>query len=142
MTRDQVITDLLACLDAMGPAHGQPLAAELVKRGIHLASELSPLPALTLFNESVDTQDLTSGAAERKLVAHVWGAVNAAAGDYSDLDDLAAGVVMALADPELNPHWQRTSLARLEIYEGGAGDPLGLFDLEVLVTYEAPLGSL
>lgn len=142
MNRAQVIQDLFACLSAVGPQNGHPLAPALVKRGIHLASELSPLPALTLFNEAVDTSDLAGRTAERRLVAHVWGAVNAAGGDYLPLDQLAAGVAAALADPGLNPHWQRTGLGRLEIYEGGAGDPLGLFDLEVIVTYEADLGVL
>lgn len=142
MTRATIITDLMACLRGMGPAQGQALAAAKVLRGIHLVHEVNQTPALCLFNERVESVDQTSGSAERSLVLHVWGAVHAAHGDYDDLDRLAASVVGALALPALNPHWQRTSCGNLEVYEGGAGDPLGLFDLEVTVTYEAGLGEL
>ena len=46
MTRSAIITDIVACLRAMGPAHGHSLAARQVLRGIHLASELSGSDAL------------------------------------------------------------------------------------------------
>lgn len=142
ITRSQIISDLLACLAAMGPTNGQPLAARQVLRGIHLASEMHEKPALCLFNEKVETEETASQLAERTLFLHLWGAVGAAHGDYSQLDRLAASCLLALQDPALNPHAERTSLGALEIYEGGAGDPLGIFDMEVLVRYETALDIL
>lgn len=56
--------------------------------------------------------------------------MHAQVGDYDDLDRLAAACVAALGRPDLNPHWQRTVWRLPGLYEGGAGDPLGLFDLE------------
>jgi len=142
MTRTAIITDIVACLRAMGPAHGHSLAARQVLRGIHLASELSEKPALCLFNEKVQTADSTSQSAERTLVLRLWGAINAKGGDYGQLDALAASCLLALADPTLNPHAARTSLGDIEFYEGGAGDPLGIFDMELRVCYETPLAIL
>ncbi|RJX29176.1 MAG: hypothetical protein C4525_14865 [Desulfarculus sp.] len=142
MTRAQIIGDLMDCLRAMGPDQGQALAAAQVLRGIHLASEMNQMPGLCLFNERVETVEQSDRTAERRLVLHLWGAVHAVDQDYGQLDALAASVLAALADPALNPHWARTSAGPLEVYEGGAGDPLGLFDLELWVTYESPLATL
>ena len=142
MTRAQIISDLLACLKAMGPDTGFTLAPARVRRGIHLASEAAELPALSLFNERVETTDATGQTAQRLLVLHLWGAVHARHDDFADLDRLAAACLEALGRPDLNPHWQSTTCARLELYEGGAGDPLGLFDLEINVGYESPLATL
>lgn len=142
MTRAQIIDDLLSCLMAMGPAHGMPLAAATVTRGIHLAHELPELPGLTLFNQRVETKEESDQSAQRRLVLHLWGAVHAVNNDFSKLDNLIAGVLAALADPALNPHWASTTAGNLEVYEGGAGDPLGIFDLELCVSYESALGTI
>lgn len=142
MTRAQIIADLLACLRAMGPQHGLAVAPAAVKRGIHLAAEASQMPFLSLYNQRVETTDEAMGQAERLLTFHLWGSVKAPQGDYAQLDALAAACLEALGRPDLNPHWQRTACGRLELYEGGAGDPLGLMDLEFTVTYESPLAVL
>ena len=142
MTRAQIISDLMSALAEIAPENGFATSPAEIKRGIHLAEEMNDLPALTLFNERVETADEASGTAQRILVMHLWGAAKAPHGDYGDLDDLAADCLKALADPDLNPHWAVTSALRLEVYEGGAGDPLGLFDLEIQVAYEAGLGEL
>jgi hypothetical protein len=142
MTRAQIIADLLACLKAIAPAQGFDIVPARVVRGIHLASEAGEMPALSLYNQRVQTVDSTESTSERLLILHLWGAVHARGGDYGDLDRLAAACVAALGRPDLNPHWQRTTCGRLELYEGGAGDPLGLFDLELTVSYEAPLATL
>ncbi|MCF8033872.1 MAG: hypothetical protein K9K66_16935 [Desulfarculaceae bacterium] len=142
MTRATIIDDLLACLRAMGPIHGMPLAAATVLRGIHLAEQVNDLPALALFNERVESLESTDRTVERKLVLHLWGYAKAAGSDFSGLDRLAESALMALGDPGLNPHWERTACGNLEIYEGGAGDPLGIFDLELTVEYESPLNTL
>ncbi len=142
MNRAQIIADLMNCLGAIGPAQGFALRVAHLKRGIHLVSQMSELPALALYNQRVTTVDATGGSAERVLTLHLWGAVHAAGEDYSGLDALAAACLQALHDPALNPHAVRTSAPRLELYEGGAGDPLGLFDLEIQVSYESPLEGL
>lgn len=142
MTRQEIISDLLACLGAISPDQGFAIAPARVRRGIHLASEAGEMPALSLYNQRVETVDSTEVTTERLLILHLWGAVHAQGGDYGHLDRLAAACVAALGRPDLNPHWQRTTCGRLEIYEGGAGDPLGLFDLELSVSYEAPLATL
>ena len=135
MTRTRIIGDLLDALAGID-------MVRQVRRGIHLAEELNELPALCLFNEAVETVDATSATCRRELVLHLWGAARAVDDDYGQLDALAAACLAALADPARNPHWQATTCGRLELYEGGAGDPLGLFDLEVRVLYEAPLDTL
>ena len=142
MTRARIISDLITCLGAMGPAAGMPLAARQVLRGIHLAEQVNDLPALTLFNERVETKEIGGRVAQRRLVLHVWGYAQATDSDFSAMDSLAESVLMALADPELNPHWDRTTCGDLEIYEGGASDPLGIFDLKVSLDYESPLNTL
>lgn len=142
MTREQVISDLLACLRSIGPAQGFAIEPAAVLRGIHLAQELNELPALSLMNQRVDSTPLTTATAQRVLTFHLWGVARAVGEDYSQLDALAAAAVAALLRPELNPHWLSTSPGRLELFEGGAGEPLGLFDLELEVTYEAELAVL
>ncbi|MFH1035258.1 MAG: hypothetical protein V1806_12185 [Pseudomonadota bacterium] len=142
MTRQAIIADLMGCLGAISPAQGFDITPARVVRGIHLASEASEMPALSLYNQRVETVDSTESTCERLIILHLWGAVHAHGGDYAGLDRLAAACVAALGRPDLNPHWQRTTCGRLELYEGGAGDPLGLFDLELTVSYEAPLATL
>ena len=142
MTRAQIIDDLMDCLTDMGPANGQKLAANEVERGIHLAEQFNDLPALSLFNERVETIDSTDQTSERKLIMHVWGYASAANNDFSQLDDLAESVLDALGDKDLNPHWQATTCGNLEVYEGGSADPLGIFDLEMTVDYESALNTI
>ena len=142
MTRARIISDLIDALAAIAPENGFDSRVLEIRRGIHLAEEMNDLPALCLFNERVETVDAAAGTAQRTLVLHLWGAVKAPHGDYTGLDALAADCLKALADPDLNPYWADTSASRLEVYEGGAGDPLGLFDLEIQVAYEAGLGEL
>lgn len=142
MNRSQIINDLMACLNGITTQAGFASQPKAVLRGIHLAEQMNEMPALCMFTERVETTDLTNSGAERLMILHVWGAARAVGSNFGDLDDLAAAVTQALGDHELNPHWARTSCLRLELYEGGAGDPLGLFDLEVQVTYETPLDQL
>lgn len=141
-TRQAVIADLMACLAGITSANGFAVAPKKLRRGIHLASQAGETPALSLFNERVETSETGGETAERLLVMHLWGAAAAPGGDYSQLDLLAAACLMALARPDLNPHWQRTSVQRLEVFEGGAAEPLALFDLEFSLAYEAGLGVL
>jgi hypothetical protein len=142
MTRQEIIEDLMECLGAIGPDNHFSLQPQTLRRGIHLASQAGALPALTLFNQRVATLEQTGTNVERTLTFHLWGATQAPHDDYSDLDALAAACVNALNNPAFNPHWDRTSVRSLEIYEGGASDPLGLFDLVFDLTYESPLGTL
>lgn len=92
MNRQEIIADLLACLKAIGPATGFGIAPAGVRRGIHLASEASDLPALSLYNQRVETADGTEATTERLIVLHRWGAVHAQGGDYGDLDRLGRGL--------------------------------------------------
>ena len=142
MTRQEIIADLMACLAAITPANGFSITPRLIRRGIHLVSQASQTPALSLFNERVETVDASGDSAERLMIMHLWGAVSTPGGDYSPLDRLAASCLNALGRPELNPHWARTTCQRLELYEGGASEPLALFDLEFSVSYESPLATL
>lgn len=142
MSRAQIIADLMACLAAIAPAAGFPARVAHLKRGIHLVSQFNELPALALYNQRVTTVEVTGPTAERVLLLHLWGAAPAPGGNFAQLDALAAACVRALHDPALNPHARRTGTPRLELYEGGAGDPLGLFDLEVQVGYESALEIL
>jgi hypothetical protein len=103
ITRAQIIADLMACLASIDPAQGFPLAVRELRRGIHLAEEMAEMPALTLFNERVETLDQTSSTAARRLVLHLWGAVHVRHEDYSQLDQLAAACLQALADPTSPP---------------------------------------
>lgn len=141
-TRAAVIADLMTCLAGITSANGFAITPKKLKRGIHLASQASETPALSLFNERVETIETGGEAAERVMVMHLWGAAAANQGDYAALDLLAAACLTALARPDLNPHWQRTSPQRLEVFEGGSAEPLALFDLEFHLAYEAPLGVL
>ncbi len=142
MTRATIISDLMTCLTTMAPEYGPYVAAARVERGIRLASEMPERPALALFNERVETKDLAADQAERVLIMHLWGAADAPEGTYGELDQLAASCVGALADPALNPHWSRTSCGAIEVYEGGASDPIGMFDMELRVTYESASNTL
>lgn len=142
MTRAQVIEDLMDCLESITAANGFNVQPAKVLRGVHLVSELKQLPGLSLMNQRVETGPLAAGLEQRTLWFHLWGAARAARGDYTGLDRLAAACAAALANPELNPHWDRTRLGVLEVFEGGAGDPVGLFDLELSVDYEAEPGVL
>lgn len=142
MTRQEIIVDLMACLAAITPANGFAITPRLIRRGLHLVSQASQTPALSLFNERVETLDAGGGAAERLMIMHLWGAVSTPGGDYAPLDRLAAACVAVLGRAEFNPHWDRTSCQRLELFEGGASEPLALFDLQFSLAYESPLAIL
>lgn len=142
MTRQQIIAEIMTCLAAIGPDKGFAVSPQTLRRGTHLASQAGAYPALTLFNQRAATIEQTGTHVERILTFHLWGATHAPHDDYSQLDALAAACVTALGSPALNPHWERTSVRALEIYEGGASDPLGLFDLVFDLTYESPLATL
>lgn len=142
MNRAQVIADLMSCLGSITLAAGFSAQPAAVLRGIHLVSELNELPALSMMNHRVEAMDAASGTSERTLLLHIWGAAKAAHSDYGALDNLAESVVAALLSPDHNPHWDRTNLAGMEVYEGGASDPIGLFDLQIRVNYEAALAVL
>ena len=142
MTRSSIIANLAACLSGIATGSGFATRPREVKRGIHLAEEMNDLPALSIFNEKVETEDLTNATAQRVLVMHIWGAARAPHGDYAEMDGLMADCLRALSSPELNPHWNDTVVTNLEVYEGGAGDPLGLFDLELKVSYETGLTEI
>ncbi len=142
MTRQQIIADLMACLATLrtDPAFGGRLRE--LRRGIFLAEELNDLPGLCLFTERIENREAAAGVAERLLVLHLWGAARAPRGDYAALDALLADCVAVLNRADRNPHWARTRLGAAEVYEGGASDPLGLFDFLLEVTYEAAPGEL
>lgn len=142
MTRQEIIADLMACLAAITPEHGFAIAPRLIRRGIHLVSQASQTPALCLFNERVETVDANGGLAERLMIMHLWGAVSTPGGEYAPLDALAAACLAVLGRPDCNPHWDRTHCQRLELFEGGASEPLSLFDLQFSVAYESPLATL
>ena len=142
MTRSGIIANLVSCLSGIATNEGFATTPREVKRGIHLAEEMNDLPALSIFNEKVETEDLTNATAERVLVMHIWGAAKAPHGDYTQMDQLMSDCLQALSRPDLNPHRDETIVTRLEVYEGGAGDPLGLFDLELKVSYETGLTQI
>ena len=142
MNRSSIIANLVTCLSGIATGEGFATTPKEIKRGIYLAEEMNDLPAISIFNERVDTEDLTNSTAERVLVMHVWGAARAPHGDYTQMDGLMSDCLQALSRPDMNPHWNETIVTNLEVYEGGAGDPLGLFDLELKVGYETGLTEI
>ncbi len=137
--RSSILAALDTCLKAITVANGFGVTVATVKRGLHLPEELPERPALAYFSTQRDREDITNAQAEAVLRVTIAGLADAPAADFSTFDALLAAVESALMIPARNPYWETTHVKQARTYEGGSSDPIGIFELDLEITYQYAL---
>lgn len=143
-TRETIIKALKTTLESITTVNSFQTTVAKVKRGIQPESAFSGnMPGLALWNERGPRKNFAQGKSERILVFHIWGyvLVDAAAGNYDNLDKLVADVEKALMAPAYNSYWDDTEIGDTTYYEGGVDDPIGIFDMIVEIPYNYDFAS-
>jgi hypothetical protein len=142
--RADILGTVKTALQSITAKNGFRSTVDTVLRGIHTEDEFSGrMPGLCFWNERGPRRNMAQGKSERTLVIHVWGYVKAegVSGDYDALDNLVADVEQALMTPAYNPYWDFTEIGETTYYEGGAADPIGIFEMMVEISYNYDFAS-
>jgi|GEM_PF-3060748 len=134
--RETILKALKTCLEGVTVANGYAIGVNEVKRGIHLPDEMPNRPALGFTNTKLMRKDLAGGWAERELSILIYGYVDIQPGDYDNLDDLMQAVEQRLMSSTAWSYYAFTFIDDGTVYEGGAHDPVGYFDIQVRIQYE------
>lgn len=137
-TRRTILVALKSGLESITTANGFQSTVAKVLRGIQPGEAFSgSMPGLAVWCEQGPRENFSQGHSERTLKLHVWGyvPVDAAEGDYDALDKLVADVEKCLMTVTYNPYWGDTEIGNTTYYEGGVEDPIGIFDMEVEISY-------
>jgi len=143
-SRATILEDLKATLESITTGNGFQCTVAKVLRGIHTEDEFSgKMPGLCFWNERGPRRNMAAMKSERTLVIHIWGYVKAdgISGDYEALDKLVADVEKALMTPAYNSYWEFTEVNESTYYEGGAADPIGIFEMIVEISYNYDFAS-
>lgn len=125
--RETILEALKTCLEGIE-------SVSEVRRGIHFEDNMPNRPALGFTNTKAERVE-GGGFSERILTVLIYGYVDIQPGDYDALDDLMQDVETKLQTPADWAYQNLTDIRDYTVYEGGAHDKLGYFDMEVTVTY-------
>jgi hypothetical protein len=140
-TRETILDALYTCLAGITLANGYAIGVQEVKRGIHLPDAMPNRPSLGYANTRATRKDYAAGQSERALTILVYGYVDVTPGVYDNLDDLMQAVEQRLMTSSAWAYRDDTFINSFTIYEGGVHDPIGYFDMEVVVNYEYAMAS-
>lgn len=139
--RETILDALYTCLAGITTANGYAIQVGEVKRGLHLAEDMPNRPALGYSNTRSVRRDFAAGQSERDLHVLVYGYVDCQPGVYDNLDDLIQAVEQRLMTSSAWAYRDDTHISGYTIYEGGAHDQLGAFEMEIVIQYEHALAS-
>lgn len=143
--REVRLDALKTCLEGITTGNGYALTVNEVRRGIHFEDEMPNRPALGFSNINSRRVDLamggTSGYSERVLVILIYGYVDIQPNNYDNLDDLMQAVEQRLNTDAAWAYREFTDIKDFTVYEGGAHDQLGYFDMEIEVSYQHTVAS-
>ena len=135
--RRDVLNSLKSALESISTARGYQSDVQEVRRGVYSYEQMLSRPALCFFNTSATTEVFSmSGKSERTLDITIRGYVDITEdGNYDPLDKLIADVEKLLMTPD-EWAWQGwTQVKNLRIFEGLLADNVGVFEMDVQVTY-------
>jgi len=138
-TRSDYLAAIVSCMESITTDNGFDTDVKKVLRGIRSREDFSgQLPGIAIWNERAPREESSFSESVRFLAVHIWGfiEVDAVGNDYSALDALIADVEKALMTEKYNANWARTAIGDLMIYEGGADDSFGEFDMVLQYAYE------
>lgn len=133
--RETILDALYTCLAGVTTANGHPITVNEVRRGIHLPEEMPNRPALGYTNTKATRVEGDFANSMRVLDVLIYGYVDVQPGNYDNLDDLMQGVEQRLMTASAWTYKSGTNIKSYTIYEAGAHDPIGYFDMEVEITY-------
>ena len=136
--RKTILDDVKAWFEAITTTNGYATTVAEVRRGIHQAEDMPNRPAISFWNDRGIKTDLAGEVCQRILHLFVWGYIDIQPGVYDNLDNLVADVETCLNDSRANWDASVTEVDVKDItyYEGGASDPIGMFEMEVDIYYE------
>lgn len=140
-TRATIMAALKTCLESITTGNGFALTVAEVRRGLSLPEDFPERPALAFFSISRPRIDQTNEHSEATLHFVVQGFADAPAGNFTTFDALMAAVETALMTLAYNPYREDTKIGELNTYEGGASDPVGIFDMHGTIFYEYEFSS-
>ena len=132
--RETILKALKTCLEGVTAANGYAIEVKEVRRGIHFEDDMPNRPALGFTNTRAE-RDEGQGYSERILTILIYGYVDIQPGDYDNLDDLMQAVEQRLQTPAAWSYQEWTNIMNYTVYEGGAHDRLGYFDMEITISY-------
>lgn len=131
--RETILKALKTCLEGITKANGYAIQVKQVRRGIHFEDQMPNRPALGFTNTRSTLDERAFGETNRILTILIYGYVDVEPGQYDALDDLMQAVEQRLQTEADWDYWESTDLKDYTVYEGGAHDQLGYFDLELEV---------
>lgn len=140
-TRREILSALKTCLEGITTDNDYQVTVAEVKRGIHFVDDMRNRPGLCFWSDKGPRRDETNEQSERDLHIWIWGYVDVQPGNYDELDKLVADVETRLMTRSAWAYRDDTKIGELNTYEGGASDPVGVFEMEVTVNYEYRMDS-
>jgi len=136
-SRREILNDLKTALKMICVANGYQSNVQEVRRGVYGYDQMLSRPALCFFNTMATTEESSmSGQSQRVLSITIRGYVDITEdGNYDPLDELVADVEKLLMTPGT---WSRqgwTQVKNLRIFEGLLSDKVGVFEMDIQVTY-------
>lgn len=137
--RKTVLDFLKDLLEGITELNGYQTTVAEVKRGIHLSDEMPNKPALCFWNDKALKTDQAGEKCEKALHIWMWGYVDVQPGNYDTMDALECDVEKALNSTPVE-NWPASVIevdaGNITTYEGGASDPLGMFEMELVITFQ------
>ena len=142
--RETILDALKTCLEGITTANGYAIQVAEVRRGIHFEDDMLNRPCLGFANTKIERKEHAFAQSGRELNVLIYGYVDVephSASGYDPLDDLMQAVETRLMTGSAWSYWEFTDIRNFTIYEGGAHDKLGYFDMEVIIEYQYALAS-
>jgi len=133
--RETILKALKTCLEGITTENGYALSVQQVRRGVHLAKEMSNRPALGVTGLRTRRAEGGSGTSQKTLQAMIYGYIDLQPDDYDPLDDLIQAVETRLMTPAAWSYYGWTDIREIVTYEGGIQDRMGYFDMELEITF-------
>ena len=133
--RETRLDALKTCFQGITTGNGYSLTVNEVRRGIHFEDDMPNRPALGFTNTKIRRGEFAGGVSGKVLEILIYGYVDVQPGDYDSLDDLIQAVEQRIMTASAWTYYEWTDIKDFTVYEGGAHDRLGYFDMMIEVFY-------